>query len=149
MIILGLIQLGGFGFMTSASLLFRLLARRSGLFGRMATQTERGAIDMGGLRRVLVGVAALTFAVEALAAAMLTARFAALGDYSLGGAPWRGVFHSVSAFNNAGFALFRDGLMGCSGDAWVLLTVSVAVIAGGLGFPVWVDFAATGAGPAG
>lgn len=138
-IILGLIQLGGFGFMTSASLLFLLLARRFGLFGRLATQTERGSVDLGDLRRVLLGVGALTLVVELASAVVLTGRFIALGEYSLGGAIWRGVFHAVAAFNNAGFTLFTDGLVGFSGDPWIIVTVTLAVVAGGLGFPVWID----------
>jgi Trk-type K+ transport system membrane component len=56
--------------------------------------------------------------------------------YELGDAIWYGVFHSVSAFNNAGFALYADSLMGFAGDGWMLMPLNVAVILGGLGFPV-------------
>ena len=67
---------------------------------------------------------------------MLTLRFLVGYDESLGRAVWHGVFHAVSAFNNAGFALYTDNLMGFVTDPWICLPIAVAVIVGGLGFPV-------------
>jgi trk/ktr system potassium uptake protein len=137
-IILGLIQAGGLGIMTLASLLALLLARRLGLRGRLVAQAERGA-ELADLRRVIVGVVVLSAFFEALAATVLTARLWLSYDLSFGSAVWRGVFHAISAFNNAGFALWSDSLVGFVGDGWIILTVGVAIIAGGLGFPVWFE----------
>jgi Trk-type K+ transport system membrane component len=66
----------------------------------------------------------------------LTARFYFGYDETAPRAAWLGLFHAVSAFNNAGFSLFSDNLVGFVDDPWVCLPVAFAVIAGGLGFPV-------------
>ena len=66
----------------------------------------------------------------------------------LGRAAWLGLFHSVSAFNNAGFALYSDNLVRFVDDGWVSLTVTLAVIAGGLGFPVLIELVRAPARPA-
>ncbi len=138
-IILALIQAGGLGIMTLASLLALLLARRLGLRGRLVAQAERGVTDVGDVRRVIIGVVLLSASFEALAAIVLTARLWLSYDLGFRSALWRGVFHAVSAFNNAGFALWSDSLVRFVGDSWIILTIGLAVIAGGLGFPVWFE----------
>ena len=138
-VILGLIQLGGFGIMTMASLLALAVARRLGLRGRLLAQAETGAQELGEVRRVLLGVAFFSLLFEAAAALVIALRLAIGYDYSVGSAVYRGIFHSVSAFNNAGFALWSDNLAGFVTDGWICVTVAFAIIAGGLGFPVWVE----------
>ena len=91
------------------------------------------------MRSVLVGVARITLTVEAAVALMLAARFVVGYSESVPRALWLGLFHSVSAFNNAGFALYTDNLMGFVADPWICLPVTVAVIIGGLGFPVVIE----------
>jgi Trk-type K+ transport system membrane component len=140
-VILVLIQVGGFGIMTLATLLTLLLARRIGLGTRLITQTETQSLHLGDLRRVVLGVAALSLAFESVAAVIIGGRLWLGYDYSLGSAAYRGVFHAVSAFNNAGFALWSDNLVGFVTDGWISLTVALAVVAGGLGFPVWLELA--------
>jgi potassium uptake TrkH family protein len=137
-VIIGLIQLGGLGIMTSASLLFLVAARRMGLRGRMATQTETHTIDLGDLRRLVLTIVLFSFVCEALVSGVLALRLWTGGD-SVGEALWQGGFHGVSAFNNAGFSLYSENLVRFATDGWILLPVAAAVIAGGLGFPVWVD----------
>ncbi|AEE46184.1 TrkH family potassium uptake protein [Cellulomonas fimi] len=137
--ILALIQVGGFGIMTLASLLGLLISRRLGLSTRMAAATETKSVGLGDVRRVLLGVARITLTVEAATALVLTVRFATTYRHPLAESVWLGVFHSVSAFNNAGFALFADNLVGFAGDPWVCLPVVGAVIVGGLGFPVVLE----------
>ncbi|EHR61836.1 Trk-type K+ transport system, membrane component [Saccharomonospora cyanea NA-134] len=139
LVILGLIQVGGLGIMTLASLLGLLITRRLGLRMRLTAQTETKALGLGDVRRVVVGVALVSFAFETVIAAVLVARFLTGYDYELGTALYHGVFHAVSAFNNAGFALYPDNLMSFVTDAWVCVPIAVAVIAGGLGFPVWIE----------
>lgn len=138
-VILGLIQIGGFGIMTLASILALTVARRLGLRGRLLAQAETGALGLGEIRRVLLGVAFFTLLFEALAAFVIALRLGISYDYSFGSAVYRGIFHAVSAFNNAGFALWSDSLVGFVTDGWICVTVGFSVIAGGLGFPVWLE----------
>jgi potassium uptake TrkH family protein len=139
LVIMLLIQIGGLGIMTGASLLFLAVSRRLSLRGRMIAQTERNALNLGDLRKVLIGVVTFSLMAETLFALVLTIRFWAEGGVDVAAALWRGTFHSVAAFNNAGFSLFSNNLMDYVTDATVTLTVAFAVIAGGLGFPVWLD----------
>jgi trk system potassium uptake protein TrkH len=138
-IILLLIQAGGLGFMALASLLVLALSRRIGLRQRLLAQTEINVAQLGETRRVLLGVAAFSLAFELLAAAVLAGRYLVGYGEPFGRAAWLGVFHSVSAFNNAGFALYSDNLIGFVDDGWVSLTITLTVIAGGLGFPVLIE----------
>lgn len=137
--ILVLIQVGGFGVMTLASLLGLLIARRLDLGSRMLAATETKSVGLGDLRTVLLGVARISLTVEAVTAVVLALRFALGYRYPLGTSAWLGVFHAVSAFNNAGFALFSDNLVGFATDPWICLPVAAAVIVGGLGFPVILE----------
>ena len=137
-VILALIQLGGLGIMTSASLLFLLTASRLGLRIRMATQVETRTLDLGQLRRLLLTIVAFSLICETVVSGVLAGRLWASGR-SLGEALWEGGFHGISAFNNAGFSVYSDNLIGFAADGWILVPVAAAVIAGGLGFPVWMD----------
>lgn len=134
--ILVLIQLGGFGIMSFASLLGVLMARRLGLKSRIQAAAETKSAGFGDVRSVLLGVLRITVATELVVALALTLRFAVGLGNPWGHSLWLGVFHSVSAFNNAGFALFSDNLMGFVGDPWICLPIAAAIIVGGLGFPV-------------
>ena len=137
-VILVLCQLGGLGVMTFTAILVLIIGGRLGLRRRQAAQAEQGLIAPGEVRSILIGVAILTAIIESLVALVLFLRFLSLGD-GFGHALWYGVFHSVTAFNNAGFALFQDNFMSFSDD-WVILgALSVAIIAGGLGLPVWSE----------
>jgi trk system potassium uptake protein len=135
-VILLLIQVGGFGIMTMASLLGLLVSRRLGLRTRLNAAAETKSLGIGDVRAVLVGVLTLTLLFEALVAVALTLRLMVGYDEPLGRAVYHGVFHAVSSFNNAGFALYADNLMGFVADPWVCLPIAGAVIVGGLGFPV-------------
>ena len=138
-IIIVLIQLGGLGIMTVASLLSLLMFRRFGLRMRLTAQAETKALGLGDVRRTVFRVIGLSLLFELVVAALLTARLIVGYEVPLGRALYEGVFHSVSAFNNAGFALRSDNLMSFATDPYFLLPICVAVIAGGLGFPVWVE----------
>lgn len=138
-VILLLIQVGGFGIMTLASLLSLVLSRRMGLRTRLTAAAETKSIGIGDVRSVLVGVAVISGTMEALTATVLAVRFATAYDQPPLQAIYLGVFHAVSAFNNAGFALYSDSLIGFVTDGWVCVPIAVAVIIGGLGFPVLVE----------
>jgi trk system potassium uptake protein TrkH len=135
-VILGLIQVGGLGIMTVATLVAVVLFRRTSLATRMALQAETKAVSAEDLRRIVRRIVVFSLVSEAVLAAILTVRFLTRYDQSAGEAVWSGVFHAVSAFNNAGFSLYSNNLMDFLTDAWVLLPISAAVIVGGLGFPV-------------
>jgi len=135
-VILVLIQLGGFGVMSFGAMLGVLLAGKLGLRSRLLAAAETKNSGPGDVRSVLLGVLKASLAVEAVLAAVLTARFMAGYGYPPQRAAWEGIFHSVSSFNNAGFALYTDNLMGFVGDPWICLPIAAAVIIGGLGFPV-------------
>jgi potassium uptake TrkH family protein len=138
-VILALIQVGGFGIMTMASLLGLLVSRRLGLRTRITAAAETKSLDLGDVRRVLLGVLSITVFFETTVAAVLTLRWTLGYGEPIGRALYLGVFHSVSSFNNAGFALFSDNLMGFVADPWILLPIALSVIAGGLGFPVVME----------
>lgn len=135
-VILLLIQVGGFGIMTLASLLALLVSRRLGLSTRLTAQAETRTLGLGDVRQVLRGVALASILFEGTGALLLFLRLWTSYEESVGQAAYHGVFHSVSAFNNAGFALYSANLIAFVGDPVVCLTIAVSVIAGGLGFPV-------------
>lgn len=135
-VILALIQLGGFGVMSFGALLGIMLAGRLGLRAKIQAAAETKSTNVGHVGRVLIGVVKISLLTEAATALLLALRFSFGYGYSPGRAVWEGVFHAISAFNNAGFALYSDSLMGFVGDPWICLPIAAAVIIGGLGFPV-------------
>ena len=140
-VILLLIQVGGLGIMTLATLFALLLSRRLGLRARLVAQAETKALTAADVRRVVGRVVVFSLACEAVVATLLTARFALGHSEPWPAAVYDGAFHAVSAFNNAGFSLNADSLMGYVTDPWVSLTISAAVVVGGLGFPVVFELA--------
>ena len=142
-VILLLIQIGGLGFMTMASIASFVLRRTFTLHERMVMSAGFNLSDGGGIvrltRRVLLG----TFTIEGAGAVLLSCRFVPL--YGFGKGLAMGVFHAVSAFCNAGFDLmgtpddpFRS-LVGWAEDPLVNITLMVLIVLGGLGFFVWSD----------
>jgi trk system potassium uptake protein TrkH len=137
--IMVLIQLGGLGIMTAASLIAILVTHRLGLASRLVTASERGTVLMGDIRGTVLRVVTITAVIEGTVATVLAVRFATVYGYSLPKAVWHGVFHSVSAFNNAGFALYSDSIVSFVGDPVVCLAIAGAVILGGIGYPVIIE----------
>lgn len=135
-VILGLIQVGGFGIMTLATLLALLVRKNLGLRGQLVAQSETHTLNFGDVRSVLVRVAKIMATLEGCTAAVLTLRFWIAYDANPATALWHGIFHAVSAFNNAGFSLYSDNLIGLAEDPWIIVPLCAAVVAGGLGFPV-------------
>jgi potassium uptake TrkH family protein len=135
-VILALVQAGGLGIMAGASLVGIAVSRRLGLRTQVMAAEETQTLALSDVRRVVLGVTRLSLGFEAVVALVLTLRFALGYDLSWGQATWDGVFHAVSGFNNAGLSLFPDGLTEFVTDPWICLPIDVAVILGGLGFPV-------------
>ncbi|MFM2185267.1 MAG: hypothetical protein RIS55_915 [Actinomycetota bacterium] len=136
LMILLMIKLGGFGIVTFAVFLGILLARRIGLNSRMVGSAEMPGLDQGNPRRLIWKIFIATSSFEFIISTAVALRLWLGYGYELGDAVWYGVFHSISAFNNAGFALYADSLIGFAGDGWMLMPLNLAVILGGLGFPV-------------
>jgi trk system potassium uptake protein len=139
LVLLALIQLGGFGIMTIGSVVAIVSTRRVGLRQRMLAQAEIGAVDIGELRSLITAIAKITLAVESTIALILFAHLATADDIGLGRAAYSGVFHGISAFNNAGISLYSDSLTRFVHDPLVVFPITVAFILGGLGFPVLVE----------
>jgi len=135
-VIMVLIQLGGLGIMIFASLIGLVLARRLSVRSRLNTAAEAKATGFADVRGLVRGIVKITFTIELGVFLLLGLRFLFGYGYGLGEAAWHAGFLAVSSFNNAGFALYSDNLMGFVADPWVCLPISAAIILGGLGFPV-------------
>jgi trk system potassium uptake protein len=136
-LILALIQIGGLGLMTLATLLGLLMSRSMRLTQRLRAQAETKSLELGDVKAVVLVVLGVTVVSEVVIGLMLTTRLMAGYNMPLGEALWHGMFHAISAYNNAGFSTWTTGLMGYAGDGWFLVPIMVAVIIGGVGFPVF------------
>lgn len=143
-VIISLIQIGGLGFMSAATLFVFFLRKRIGLKQRLVMAQALSVSDMDGIVHLQKNVLKGSFAIEGIGAAILFVRF--LPEYGFVNALKWGIFHSISAFCNAGFDIFGcitpgASLMEFQSDPVVLLTLSALVVIGGLGFLVWQDLA--------
>lgn len=146
-VIAALMQLGGFGIMTGATILLALvIGRRTSLRDRVVVKESLGGLELGSVTWIVKRIAIFTIACEVIGAVILSARFV-LGPEAGGvGDPlgvWWGIFHSISAFNNAGFDLiggFRS--LTPFRDDWVILgTHGILLVLGGLGWAIIGDAA--------
>ena len=135
-VIMALIQVGGFGVMTIATFVGLTVLEKLSLRSRLTVATEAHVDGPGSVSGVLGAIVRTTLIIEAGIAALLALRLWWGHDYRLPSALWRGAFHAVSSFNNAGFALYNDNLEGFVDDPWICLPIALATILGGLGFPV-------------
>jgi len=137
--ILALFQIGGFGIMSGATLLGMLAGRRLRLSARMVAHAERGTLDAADMLGVLRLILIVTLVIELAVAAWLAAYLHYDRGLAWDRAAWTGLFHSVSAFTNAGFSTWSDSLIGFRSEAAMLVPVMLAIVAGALGFPVLND----------
>lgn len=138
-VILALIQIGGFGVMTFASAVGFVVIRRYSLRTRLVAAAEVKSSGLAGIKSVVRGVVVISLILEATTALVLGIRFCTFYGYSPSQASWLGIFHAISSFNNAGFALYSDSMMRYAGDPVICLSMSAAIILGGLGFPVIIQ----------
>ncbi|WP_336774029.1 TrkH family potassium uptake protein [Paenibacillus sp. MMO-58] len=138
-IILSLIQIGGLGFMTMATLIALVLRKRISLKERLILQEAMNQTSMEGIVRLIRRVIFYSLTIELVGAILFAVRFAF--DMPLGRAVWYGVFHSISFFNNAGFDIFGHfrSLTMYVGDPLVNIVSMLLIIFGGLGFIVMAD----------
>ncbi|SHE32606.1 trk system potassium uptake protein TrkH [Desulforamulus putei DSM 12395] len=138
-VIICLIQVGGLGFMTMAVLFWLIMGRRVTFRERLLIQESLNVIELSGLVRLTRQVIILTFSIEFLAALVLSLRF--IPDLGVARGIGYGLFHAISAFNNAGFDLFGDfrSLTQYVEDPVVNTVISLDIILGGIGFTVLAD----------
>ncbi|SEP28273.1 TrkH family potassium uptake protein [Paenibacillus sp. OK076] len=136
-VIMVLMQLGGLGFMTIATLFALVLGKRISLKDRLLLKEAINADSMEGIVRIIRKVLIFSFTIEGVAAVILALRWAT--EMPFWQAVYYGAFHSVSLFNNGGFDLFGNSFQYYTGDWLFNLTASVLVISGGLGFVVLND----------
>lgn len=135
-VVLLLIQLGGLGIMTAATLLGMLVTNRTRLGQRLLAQVETGISTLGDVTATLRLVLIVTLIVQSAIAALLFARLLLGYGQPVGTAAWQALFHAVSAFNNAGFGLYPDNVTRFALDPLVLVPLMIAIVIGGIGFPV-------------
>lgn len=138
-VLLCLIQIGGLGFMTILCFVYILSKKRIGLRNRMLIAKTMGLDSLEGVVALAKQVLGITLACEAFGAVILSARFAPRFGILKG--VWFGIFHSVSAFCNAGFDIIGDGasMLSYRNDPVVLITLALLIVIGGLGFIVWKE----------
>ena len=132
-----LVQIGGLGFMTLGVLIALVLGKKIGMRTRLFIQASTQSVTGRGLVRLSIYIFSIALVFEIIAAVILSFRFGI--DMPAGDAVYHGVFHSVTAFNNAGFTLFDDTFSPYRDDPFVLYTILTLIIIGGLGFIVIVD----------
>lgn len=139
-IILLLIQVGGLGIMTISSSLYLFIGKRFTLYNRMTLGSDFDNSSFKEFTELIFSIIKIVFITEFVGAILLSVAY--LKYYPVGTAVWYGVFHSVSAFCNAGFDILSPNgtnLAAFSSDPFVLLTIAALIIIGGLGFIVIVD----------
>ena len=140
LIILGLIEVGGLGFMMMPFIFFAVMKRKVGLVTRIIISESLNLDGLSGVIKLMYYILRFAIGFQLLGAILLAVDF--IPTYGIGKGIWYAIFHSISAFCNAGFDLFGDSLVGFQGNAYVLLVISGLIIAGGLGFIVWQDLMA-------
>ncbi|MBE7383995.1 MAG: ATPase [Leptolyngbya sp. SIO1E4] len=136
-IILLLIQVGGLGYMTATTLLLLILKRRLGLKDRLAIQQSMDIQELSGTKALIISVISMTLIFEITGAFLLMPVLQQ--DYGTGFGLWLSIFHSISAFNNAGFSLFPDSMVQYARSTGVNLVITGLVIFGGIGYQVIME----------
>lgn len=129
-----LIQIGGLGVMSLASIIPLILGKKIGMKSRQILKEQLNVESLEGMIVLFKYVLVFTFGIEILGAILLSFRFIPL--YGAGTGIWYSIFHSISAFCNAGFDILGDSMYPFRDDILVNLTISALVIVGGLGFVV-------------
>ena len=138
-VILFLIQIGGLGIMTMATMVALIMGKKISLKERLIIKEQMNQETMSGMVKLTLYVILLTFAIEAIGAIILSFRF--VPEYGLTKGIWFSVFHSISAFCNAGFDITGNSLMSYTDSPLTIMTLSGLIIIGGTGFSVLIDLA--------
>ncbi len=136
-VLLCLIQIGGWGFMTTGIFMIIILGKKIGLKERLLLQDSLNVFSLSGFVNLVKRIIVITFIVELMGATTLAIRWSF--EMPLTKAIFYGIFHSISAFNNAGFGLEPDNLSKWGGDPTVNIMITLLFITGGIGFTVILD----------
>ncbi|WP_081760185.1 TrkH family potassium uptake protein [Sporosarcina sp. D27] len=136
-VLLALIQIGGIGLMAFAVALLMILGRKVGMKNRIFLQESFSQQSIGGTVKFLRSILSFVFLTEGIAFILLSLVW--IPDFGWKHGLYYSLFHVVSAFNNAGFSLFPDNLVGFAGNLPVTLILSSLFIIGGLGFTVVIE----------
>lgn len=140
LVILSCIQIGGLGLMTFTTLFLVFAGRRMAIVNRIALQESFHHTPTHQIRILIKYVAVATFTTEALGASVLIVHWLITNRFdTVGETVYQAVFHSISAFCNAGFSLFSDNMVGFERDPVVQFVITSLIVAGGLGFLVGLD----------
>lgn len=136
-IIMMLIQIGGLGFMSFATMLSLIIGKRITLKERLVMQEAMNSNSLQGIVKLAKYILIFTFSIEGLGALLLSTQF--IPEFGLGKGIFYSLFHSISAFCNAGFDLMGNfnSLINYNGNIVIIFTISALIVAGGLGFYVW------------
>ena len=137
-VILMLIQIGGMGVITVGLTIIRASGRKIGLWQRSTMQESISAPQVGGIVKLTGFILKTSLIIEMIGAALLAPVFC--NDLGIAKGLWYSVFHSISAFCNAGFDILgNNSMVPYVGNVWINLVICGLIIAGGLGFVVWID----------
>ena len=134
LVIIFFIQLGGLGVMTFSSILFLAMGKRMTFYERELLKEERNADSSGEISSFIKKLLLTVFVIESIGAIILTWEFAK--EMPINKAVFYGIFHSISAFCNAGFALFSNNLEAYKANPVINLTIGYLITLGGIGFAV-------------
>ena len=139
LVIMVLIQLGGLGIVSFATLLGLLVSGRISLRDRLNTLSEAKIVGADSLPKLLSRILIVYFGFELVLATYLSLRLHFSYGEGVFQSIWHGTFHAISAFNNGGFSLYTDSMTGFNQDMFFIAPVMLAVVVGGLGFPVLIE----------
>lgn len=137
LLILLLVQVGGLGYMTTTTFLILLIGKRFDLRQKVAIQQALDRPGMSGSSQIIRSIIATTIIFEITGIFLLLPAFVPDHGWSYG--MWLAIFHSINSFNNAGFSLFKDNLIGYQTSLLVVFTVTGLIIFGGIGYQVILD----------
>ncbi len=137
LVVLLLAQIGGLGYMTVNTFLLVLLGQRFRLKEKIAIQQTMDLPGIDGARQLIQSIIGLTLLFELTGAFLLMFQF--IPEFGTLKGIWYGLFHSISAFNNAGFSLFPDSLVRYAHSPFVIAVISILIIAGGIGYKVIME----------
>ena len=132
--LVGLVQIGGLGYMTTTTFLILLVGRRFDLRHKMAIQQALDRPGMQDSAQLIQSIIATTMLFEITGIFLLMPVF--VPDYGFGHGLWLSIFHSINSWNNAGFSLFKDNFIGYQSSILLNLTVTGLIIIGGIGYQV-------------
>lgn len=136
--LLCLIQIGGLGYMVTTTFLILLIGKKFDFRQKIAINDSFDRPFLQGSRNLIISIFATTFILESVAIICLFPVFA--NEYGIKQGLWLSIFHAISAWNNAGFSLFPDSLMGYQSSIPVNLVITGLIILGGIGYQVIIEF---------